>query len=1503
MSELILEISAFFISLFCLVDSLKHRRKLYLPMPKGFLEKIRDQHFIYLTLLVTLMLSATASVFEVLCEKYFHLQSVFALSLLNELYFVFHTNLSFMFTLYILNMTGVGKEKEERFFTFFLSPFFLAEILIFTNPFTKIIFYVNEEFKYVRGAGIWVLYGIATIYIILGVIFFFTYKKRLSKMDRSATLILISIAILGIIIQGIWSITVELFFESIGFLGFMLLLEERRVRDRSGRESRINKSFIVVIAMIFVTVVTININLIYHVGTDQTEQIGTIQIDNIKGNLQQTLSDAEGNLLRFSMGMEQLVNDAAGLPEIEEYIRKQKEYIYDLTGGNCYNVYAASSDFTIIPDFDMPEHYHAVERVWYIGAKQNSSEIYISEPYVDAATGDLCFTLSNILSDGDTVTAMDFTLTQVQDVISQMSGDLEQTAMIVTKEGTIVGCAETEHQGEKLKDVYPEYEDIFERVKASQEHGNFTTKVSGTQRIIFSNETSNGWQLILSVDSGTFYEAIYRQMIMLTAIDLLMVAVIIVFYMVSVNNQEKAEKALDNTEKFLSTLPEELNKPLNEIISACDRTLRQDDESPEESLRVIRESGKHLREMMNNLFSYSSILRDKGEEASRKAGTDKRDRSVSSKYIRNGIIGILVAALLTGLILCLGTATKWGTARISREADKYNAELTQWMQQQQSILGMFTDVIVADPSVLNDYDAAVAWLDDIAQNYSDMSACYMANPYAEHPVIMNNGWVPEPDYHVEERQWYLETERSGTGSSISAPYYDARTGLYCITISKIVYSKEGEFLGIFALDCYIDKLIDVLDDSYGNDGYAFLVDQDGTIINHPDKSYEMNGNASKNIEDTEYADAYHKGSVFGMKDYDGKYVSCYVEKSKISGFTVVVVQNWWSVYGTVILIAMGFLLMIVISIVAVAVMISRFISWQEETNEKLVEAAQTAVSAGKAKSRFLAQMSHEIRTPINAVLGMNEMILRESEDGSIQEYAQNIQSASKNLLSLINSILDFSKIEEGKMEIIPVRYDVAAMLGNVIHSIEGRAKDKGLIFEAHIDEKLPAALYGDDVRVSQVVTNLLTNAVKYTQEGRVDLYVSVQKKDDDNVSVAFRVKDTGIGIKKEDQEKLFESFTRLEETRNRNIEGTGLGMAIVTRLLDMMGSKLSMESEYGKGSEFSFVVEQMIVDATPIGDFKSRTKLTERKAEETLYAPKARVLAVDDNEMNLKVIRNLLKLSGIVPDLANSGEEALQKLRGERYDVVLLDHMMPHVDGIETLQMAKEEGLIGATTTVIALTANAVVGARETYLEAGFDDYLSKPVEIKALEHMLRKYLPESLVEYRSKASGQVKPAEHVKAVETDEGILEFAPETDSEEEILEFAPMEEEQSSKKGKDAQNALEQLAGQGLAVEEGIEYCGGEESFYQEMLLEYAESYEEREKELTGALKEKDWKTYSIKVHSLKSTAKTVGDGKVFEMARDLEAAAKAEKAEVIERDHGALVKEYEKKSIMIREILA
>ncbi len=393
-------------------------------------------------------------------------------------------------------------------------------------------------------------------------------------------------------------------------------------------------------------------------------------------------------------------------------------------------------------------------------------------------------------------------------------------------------------------------------------------------------------------------------------------------------------------------------------------------------------------------------------------------------------------------------------------------------------------------------------------------------------------------------------------------------------------------------------------------------------------------------------------------------------------------------------------------------------------------------------------MSHEIRTPINAVLGMDEMILRETEESSIKAYAMDIYTAGQTLLSLINDILDISKIESGKMEIVPVRYDLSSLIHDLMTMTDLRASAKGLEIKLEVDETLPSWLYGDDVRIRQVLTNILTNAVKYTKEGSVTFRVG-GKKDGENLLLHFEVEDTGIGIKEEDIPKLFEAFERIEESRNRNIEGTGLGMNITIQILALMDSKLEVESEYGKGSRFFFTLRQKIEDETPIGDLEKRIKETAESYsyKEELYAPGAKILVVDDNDMNRRVFVGLLKPTGIKVYEASGGAECLEKVKQEHFDMIFLDHMMPEMDGVETFERMKELKEAGdysnAGTPVIALTANAVAGAKEFYLNTGFDAFLSKPIVSSALEALLKEKLPEELKEERpaEEASGDETPA------------------------------------------------------------------------------------------------------------------------------------------------------------------
>lgn len=401
--------------------------------------------------------------------------------------------------------------------------------------------------------------------------------------------------------------------------------------------------------------------------------------------------------------------------------------------------------------------------------------------------------------------------------------------------------------------------------------------------------------------------------------------------------------------------------------------------------------------------------------------------------------------------------------------------------------------------------------------------------------------------------------------------------------------------------------------------------------------------------------------------------------------------------------------------------------------QKLIELKEEAERANEAKSSFLANMSHEIRTPINAVLGMNEMIIRECESDNIREYALHINNAGKTLLSIINDILDLSKIESGRMEIVETDYDVRLLLTDIENMISMRAEAKNLNFTIDAKGSIPTVLHGDEMRVKQCIVNLLTNAVKYTQKGSVALKLDMTDNGDDTINLYVSVTDTGIGIKEEELNKLFDSFIRLDLTKNRTVEGTGLGLHITKKLVDMMGGNLTVESIYGEGSTFAFVISQRIVNPEGIGDYRSAAKkLMEEslKPVQSFVAPNARILSVDDNKVNLAVVKGLLKKLKVQCDSAQSGAECLIKVQENPYDMILLDHMMPEMDGIETLRrLQKIKGWQNGHPVVIALTANAVAGAREEYLREGFTDYLSKPIDSSKLEALLQKYLPEEKLE------------------------------------------------------------------------------------------------------------------------------------------------------------------------------
>lgn len=520
-------------------------------------------------------------------------------------------------------------------------------------------------------------------------------------------------------------------------------------------------------------------------------------------------------------------------------------------------------------------------------------------------------------------------------------------------------------------------------------------------------------------------------------------------------------------------------------------------------------------------------------------------------------------------------------------------------------------------------------------------------------------------------------------------------------------------------------------------------------------------------------------------------------------------------------------------------------------SEEADRAKAMAEKANRSKSDFLSQMSHEIRTPINAILGMDEMIIRDTNDPKLKEYAHNIRNAGNTLLALINDILDISKIEAGKMELVEGNYDLSLLINDLYSMIYPRARKKGLTITFDVDPKTPRYLYGDVVRLKQCILNLLTNGVKYTDRGVVTLTISYARFSGAEIMLTVSVKDTGIGIKREDMERLLKPFERVDVERNRNVEGTGLGVSIVEQFLSLMDSKLNIHSVYGAGSTFSFIVKQGVTDWDRIGDYKTYYKEVvddDDAIPEGFFAPKAKVLIVDDTEMNLAVAKGLLKNTGMKIDTASGGMEGLMMMTRHKYDLVFIDHRMPGIDGMEMLKRIRNEyGEEIAKTKCVALTANAIGDAKQTYLDAGFDDYLSKPINSERLMECCIKHLPKEYVTLGSE---------------------------------------------KKDEEAKNTNYEALNESslLDREEGVKNCGSDE-LYKEALKIFYDTYEFKSNEIKELFDEENITDYTTKVHALKSSARIIGAKELSEKALRLENAGDENDVELIKAETGTLLEMY------------
>ena len=863
------------------------------------------------------------------------------------------------------------------------------------------------------------------------------------------------------------------------------------------------------------------------------------------------------------------------------------------------------------------------------------------------------------------------------------------------------------------------------------------------------------------------------------------------------------------------------------------------------------------------------------------------------------------------IILCLMVVMEVYTSRIIRNVATANihevgedrisnvaAQLENYLEMTRSALWVTADTV--DYMIRNGSSTEYI-LDYITEETNHQKDHFDTNITGLYGYIMGEyldglAWKPPRGYDPTRRDWYKAAIAAKGEITIVSPYIDAQTNDVVISICRKL-SGESDVLSVDLMMNRIQEIVSTL--RIKEKGYGFVVNRDGMVIAHQDES-QKGRFLPENEEQLALLDQIKetKNGIFEIvADHEKQTV--FVREVVDQWYVVIAVSNrelfaevWQQLTINVLICAAIFAMIAFVFLIGRRNERSyshRIEEMRAEEQKQAYEARalklekEAADRANQAKSRFLADMSHEIRTPINAVLGMNEMILRESSlagtgetsgneaFSNIISCARNIESAGNSLLSIINDILDFSRIEAGRMDITPGEYALGSMLGDLYSMVFFRAQEKGLEFTVDVEASIPDRLFGDEMRVRQVITNLLVNAVKYTVHGSIRMTVRGETEKGTApgkpIRLIIAVQDTGIGIRPEDIDKLFLKFQRLDLDRNSTVEGTGLGLAITQQLLDLMGGSIDVQSEYGKGSVFTVTIPQTIVSPDPTGGFRAQSWIRQQESWEpggTFQAPGTRLLVVDDTRMNLTVVLGLLRHTKMQIDTALSGEEAVEAAKTTAYDVILMDQRMPRMDGSEALHaIRKQEDGLNRNTPVICLTADAIMGARDRYIAEGFTDYLTKPIDSQALERMLLSCLPEEKV---LPVQSKDRQAADVPSPEPESGTDPCFPAGE------EYAFLSEA-------------------GIDPDVGLACCQKDAGLYRTLLLEYASDAEKKAKNIQTYFDQQDWKNYAVMVHAVKSTSRMIGAAALSDLAYILERAADEENLTELDHQHMLFLAEY------------